>query len=181
MGSWTRFCLSGPDLSRVHHDRRDRREGGSRPLAASVRAVAGGAWVVPVRPHRHPPDLGAQRDRPARSPGIVSRACYPCLAAPARSLCLRIPLRTTGRRAWLAWVCAAPPAVATWSFGWKPHPRSSLGLVAPAPVLYALEYTHDFQRRYVCPRDYLLSHYLYVGLQQHERQPPYRHLASLVF
>src|SRR5215204_3900700 len=175
MGSCTRFYLSGPILSCVHHDRHYRREGGNRPLSASVRAVAGGTWVVPVRPHRHPPDLGAQRDHHAGGPGIVSRACYPCLAAPSWFLCLRIPLRTTGRRAWLAWVCAAPPAVATWSFGWKPHPRSSLGFVASAPVLYALEYSHYFQRRYVCPRDYLLKHHLYVGLQQHERQPPYRH------
>src|SRR5215213_3013256 len=165
-----RYYLHGPILSRLHHDGRNRRESGSRSLPASVRAVAGGAWVVPVRPRRRPRDPGAQRDRPARSPGIVSRACYPCPAAPALSRCLRIPLRTTGRRAWLAWVCAAPPAVATWSFGWESHPRSSLGLVASAPVLYALEYSHHFQRRYVCPRNHLLSHHLYVGLQQHERQ-----------
>src|SRR5215207_2486677 len=165
MGSCTRFYLSGPILSCVHHDRHYRREGGNRPLSASVRAVAGGTWVVPVRPHRHPPDLGAQRDRLARGAGIVSRAWSPCPAAPARRLCLHIfPRRSTGRRAWLAWVCAAPPAVATWSFGWKPHPRSSLELVASAPVLDALEYTHDFQHRCVCPRDYLLKHHLYVGL-----------------
>src|SRR5215204_5322789 len=90
MGSCTRFYLSGPILSCVHHDRHYRREGGNRPLSASVRAVAGGTWVVPVRPHRHPPDLGAQRDRLARGAGIVSRAWSPCPAAPARRLCLHI-------------------------------------------------------------------------------------------
>src|SRR5215211_2379379 len=121
--------------------------------------------MVPVRPRRLPHDLCAQLDRPAGGPGIVSRACITCPAAPALSLCLRIfPIRTTGRRAWLAWVCTAPPAVATWSFGWESHPRSSLGLVASAPLLYALEYSHHFQRRYVCPRNHLLSHHVHVGL-----------------
>src|SRR5215203_4889737 len=95
--------LCGPILIGVHHDGHNRREGGPRPLAAPVRAVAGGAWVVPVRPDRRPRDRGARRDRPAGGPGIVSRTRFPdppyALAQPHR---LRIIPWTVGRRVRLA-------------------------------------------------------------------------------
>src|SRR5215217_3078871 len=124
-----RYCLSGPILSGVHHDRHNRREGGSRPLPASVRAVAGGASVVPVRPPRYPCDCGAQRGRHTGCPGIVSRAWCPGPFVRARCLCLRIfPRRSAGRRAWLARFCAAPAAVHARSSGRDPNPRPSLGL-----------------------------------------------------
>jgi hypothetical protein len=101
-------------------------------FTAPAGAVAGGASVVPVRPHRPPRDHGAQRDLPAGGPGIVSRARWPGPAAHARSLCLRIcPRRTTGRRAWVARICAAPPAAAVWSLGREPDPRAHLGILAP--------------------------------------------------
>src|SRR5881394_191047 len=65
--------------------------------------------MVPVRPHRPPCDHGARRDFPAAGLRIVSRDRCPSAAALARSLCLRIfPRRTTGRRAWVARICAAP-------------------------------------------------------------------------
>ena len=81
-----RYYLHGPILSRLHHDGRDRREGGSRSLPASVRAVAGGAWMVPVRPRRHPRDPGAQCDRTAgalasfEGQGLASLAPLPLLS-----------------------------------------------------------------------------------------------------
>src|SRR5215208_5001466 len=100
-----RLCLYGSVLGGVRHDGRNRREGGSTSLPASVRAVAGGASVVPVRPPRYPRDCGAQRGRHTGCPGIVSRAWCPGPVVSAR----------------------------------EPDPRSPLGAVAPAPVLYALE------------------------------------------
>src|SRR5919112_2968638 len=125
----------------VCHDGRNRRESGSTSLPASVRAVAGGASVVPVCPRRRPRAFCAQHHRTAGCPGIVSRAWSPAPAAVlALLVCLRIfPRRSAGRRAWLARVCAAPAAGAAWSSSREPNPRSPLGLVAPAPVLYALE------------------------------------------
>src|SRR5918995_2303434 len=134
-------CLHGSVLGGVRHDGRDRREGGSRPLPASVCAVAGGASVVPVCPRRRPRAFCAQHHRTAGCAGIVSRAWCPAPAAVlALLVCLRIfPWRSAGRRAWLARVCAAPAAVAAWSPAREPDPRSPLGLVAPAAVLYALE------------------------------------------
>src|SRR5215217_6181224 len=53
-----------------------------------------------------------------------------------------------------------------------------LGAVAPAPVLYALECTHHFQPRGVCPCNHLLGHHVHVGLQQHERQRAYGHIGA---
>src|SRR5215208_5548683 len=132
--------LHGSVFGGVRHDGRDRRQGGSRPLAASVRAVAGGASVVPVRLRRHPRDCAAQRGRHTGCPGIVSRAWYPGPVVLARCLCLRtLPRRSAWRRAWLARVCSAPAAVAARSSAREPDHRSPLGAVAPAPVLYALE------------------------------------------
>src|SRR5215212_5324615 len=137
MGSWTRFCLSGPDLSGVHHDGRNRREGGSRPLPASVRAVAGGASVVPVRPPRYPCDCGAQRGRHTGCPGIVSRAWCPGPFVRARCLCLRIfPRRSAGRRAWLARFCAAPAAGAARSSSRDPNPLPPFILIILTLSIY---------------------------------------------
>src|SRR4051794_41940255 len=107
-----------PILSGVHHDGHNRGEGGHRPLAAPDRAVAGGAWVVPVRPDRPPRAHGAQRDRTAGGPGIVSRSRtrFPGPAALAQPHRLRIIPWTVGRRARLARLRAAPPAAAARSF-----------------------------------------------------------------
>src|SRR3954454_5483866 len=112
-----RFLYS--DLSGVLGDGHNRGEGGHRALAAPDRAVAGGAWVVPVRPDRPPRAHGAQRDRTAGGPGIVSRPRprFPdppyALAQPHR---LRIIPWTVGRRARLARLRTAPPAAAARSF-----------------------------------------------------------------
>src|SRR5215208_2922242 len=115
----TRWGLSRPILSGVRRDGHNRRAGGHTPLAASDCAVEGGASVVPVRPHRHPLDLVARRDRPTGSLGIVSRTCPYDRAGLSLDLRLRgFARRRAERRGRLAGVCAAPPTGVTWSIGW---------------------------------------------------------------
>src|SRR5215216_992191 len=75
---------TGTDLIRVHHDGRDRGEGGCTPLAASDRAVAGRAWVVPVRPLGHPRDHSAFYGRCTGSPGLVRGVGCAIHAVPVR-------------------------------------------------------------------------------------------------
>src|SRR5262245_59727869 len=136
----TRQHLHGAVPGGLSRDGRDRGESRHTSHLASVRAVACGASVVSVRPHRRPRNCGAERGRHAGCAGLASRTLCPGPAALARKLSLRIlPRRSAWRRARLARFCAAPAAVAAWSSGRKLDPRPPLGLVASAPVLDALE------------------------------------------
>jgi uncharacterized protein len=64
----------------------------------------------------------------------------------------------------------------------NPHPRDTLGGLAPAPVLdHGLGYaSHDCQHGSIFPLRCLHDRSLYVGLQQHERQHTPRHSAARV-
>src|SRR5262249_38042952 len=117
-------------------------------------------------------------------PGIVSRPRWLGPTANARSLCLHIFLgRTTGRRAWVARICAASPAAAVWSIGRESHPRTHLGILAPAHILDSgLEFpAHHPQHRYVCHCGYRLHRRHDLDLQQHQRQPVHSCLGAHLF
>src|SRR5919107_3292153 len=127
--------LSRADLVRVHHDGHYRREGWRTPLAASDRAVAGRAAVVPVRPHRYPGGYGAWHDHLAGRSGTTSNA-WPWIPTelPRQLRSRNLPRRTTVRGSGLARLRAAPPAARVWSFGRNHHPGAAVGTLAPARV-----------------------------------------------
>ena len=134
----TRCYLCRPILIGVCHDGSDRREEGvHRFLRRFVLWRVGLRWYLFV--FVGIPVIALLSVVVIACRGIVSRACALAPYVRARYLCLRtVPWRSAWRRAWVARVCAAPAAVDARSSG-EPDPRSPLGIVAPAPVLDALE------------------------------------------
>jgi hypothetical protein len=90
--------------------------------------------------------------------------------------------RTTGRRAWVARICAAALATAVWSVGRESDPRTHLGVLAPIPILdFSLESSaHHSQHRYVCHCGDRIHGHHDLDLQQ-QRQPVYRCFGAHLF